>query len=750
MKSSRIITLFASTLIAFLSCNKESAFAPQMPEEKMLTIEAYYGEMETKNVLDVSGNVLWNPHDSISVFFGDYSVPFYAYNTKPATRANFVGTVLITTGSNAEYDENSEDYIYWGVYPYQTHHFKYIPSKYEGGVACFVDESQTATEDTFDRSTFVTVARSRDYSKLAFYNLCGGVRFKLSSSDIETVTFTGNNNEALAGEVVVDMDADGHPYARKHYSEIKTIRLSAPKGTTFKAGVWYYLVSLPSELSAGFTMKFISKSQSKMAVLKTNAPVSIERSHFGSLDCPDANLEYTQYDGSEEKAQLRVELYIKSVKMAEDESFSVELGFPTIAAQKVCEKVEFKVNYFTDLNNPNSIPQKIGSTLYCVGIGYDRINYNKYDKLSVDEQILFNNLRQHRPSKVFYSSKSRTFISVDQSDKNMYNMAHSIFGRYLGSCDNNNYFHLPPVNGSGELLSEGNKIYNILDNEDKLVLQEWGDYSKYRPSQSYSFSSDNEKMWMIDGECPAYLSCDKKELAVFPKKGVSRSLDLSEYNRSFSLKQVEDATFAIASKKYPDDASYTAVRFYMENGYPKTEKAVIGMSLRDISPDGSKSVFLCEDFSKLLDFKKYVKLNPDGTMETKLTLPEDRTSRGFICAAFSAKKDNVIYAFYNVDDNSKLEVFRHNFDTGVTTFLSYKVPYDLVSPTSLEFKAPLLYGEGIYDVDGSTMLYVEVQYLYSGVYNGVYTIAVNCDGLMNSSSVNMTKGSRPESGVKLN
>lgn len=673
MNTCKKIALLAA-MASCLACNKEIEVSTQNSSVKTLTIEAYNAETGTKTLLDEFGSVLWNPNDSITVFFGDYSVPFYSYNSKPATRANFIGTALVTTGNNAEYDGSSEEYEYWGVYPYQTHQFKYIPLKYEGGVACFVDESQTATEDTFDRSTFVTVARSRDYSKLAFYNLCGGVRFKLSSSDIETVTFTGNNNEALAGEVVVDMDADGHPYARKHYSEIKTIRLSAPKGTTFKAGVWYYLVSLPSELSAGFTMKFISKSQSKMAVLKTNAPVSIERSHFGSLDCPDANLEYTQYDGSEEKAQLRVELYIKSVKMAEDESFSVELGFPTIAAQKVCEKVEFKVNYFTDLNNPNSIPQKIGSTLYCVGIGYDRINYNKYDNLSVDEQILFNNLRQHRPSKVFYSSKSHTFISVDQSDKNMYNMAHSIFGRYLGSCDNNNYFHLPPVNGSGELLSEGNKIYNILDNEDKLILLEWGDYNSLLPA----YPAKLLDIWLVENLYPAvfiYDSSDNYIMATFPGKGVMNKIVIPENSDTYGEFPKTGKTKYWVFEDY--SVGRTAIRHLTtENGIPVAGEKVLTNRhyylLQDLYELSKYSIAIlgptCYDES---NGGIYYKLSEGGNISSHV-LPQDFTYGNEIGGAYAMESSGFVARVYYT--KSKKEI---DFNENEIKLLKY----DFVSDT---------------------------------------------------------------------
>lgn len=717
MKNHRFIILFTSSVFAFLSCNRESAFTPHLQVEKTLTIEAYNAEIEAKNTLDESGNVLWNPHDTISVFFGDYSVPFLAYNTKPATRANFIGTVLVTTGGNAEYDESSEDYIYWGIYPYQTHHFKYVPSKYDGGVACFVDESQTAVEGTFDRSTFVTVARSSDYSRLAFYNLCGGVRFKLSSPDIEMVTFTGNNNEALAGEVVVDMDADGHPYAKKHYSEIKTVRLSAPEGTTFKPGVWYYLVSLPAELSSGFTMKFISRSKSKMAVLNSDSHVKIERSHFGSLDCPDANLEYSPYDGSEENEQLRNEMYIKSVKMAEDESFSIEIGYPTIAAQKVFEKMGFKVEkcYIdpsSEQYGSNDVG-KISNTLYKVGISYSGYDYEAYYKLSIEEQYLYEDLRYHMPTHFFYSSKSHTFISVDTSDKELYSITHRYTGTYLGTCGDNNYFYLPPYGPSPDFPSmEGNKIYNIVDGEDELVIQEWGDFNTITDTEYYGHSND-KFLWLIDGLCPAVLCLQNQRynFAVFPEKGVMRSITLPETYSFFSddFYQVGNQLFVKFYNKETNKYGICCLR--MNNGYPVIgDITELGSNYWTLSPQGTESLVLYDP--RHSGCTSYYRLNPDGSIKKVLTYPGLDANDLLLCSGFSYENDYVINL---VEEDYDFMLYKHDLATATTKDLFI----------NLLWSGPLLRSCKHYKEYNK--IYATYDYLFDGQFFRTETFIINCD-----------------------
>lgn len=721
-----------------LACNKEIKVSTQNSSVKTLTIEAYNAEMDTKNAVDASGNVLWNPHDSISVFFGDYSIPFYAYNTKPVTRANFIGTVLITTGTNAEYDESSEDYIYWGVYPYQTHHFKYVPSKYEGGVACFVDELQTATEGTFDRSTFVTVARSNDYSRLAFYNLCGGVRFKLSSSDIEMVTFTGNNNEALAGEVVVDMDTDGHPYAREHYSEIKTIRLSAPEGTTFKPGVWYYLVSLPAELSNGFTMKFISKSQSKMAVLKTGSPVNIERSHFGSLGCPDANLEFSQYDQSEEEVQLKPKMFIKSVEDNGNGTFAVEIGYSTIRVKTLFESIDFKAEGYSDkslINDPYSQQRlkslEIGPVTASLSRVYLFQSYNQpaYEHIYYYDYETYNYMARIAgttafPSDFFYSSKSRKFISVDNSDICKFFAAHNAsYTNYVGTSGNNSFYNLNPFSGSGIGQIQGNKIYNIVDDDDNLFIEEWADYSSITETGYYG---NARYIWLIDGLCPAVfcLQNQKYNFAVFPEKGVMRSIVLPEnYSvSSDSFCQVGEKWFLICEDREKNKCVVFCLR--VEDGYPSIGSVVeLGggdfYRWKAIPIPGSESVMLYD--SHYTGCTSYIKLCPDGSIKEINACPGVDSNDNLLRSSFSQEKDYIINLVEEISyfgDLTNLRLYKHRLDTSTTT--------DLYIPLIWSSGALLDNCSKVYE---DNMIYVTYEYIVDGKYMGQETIIIDCDSM---------------------
>ena len=266
-----------------------------------VTLEAVLADAQaTKTSVNEAGNVYWNPRDSIMVFFGDYAVPFVSYNSAPSAKALFVGTSLTLAGSNENATGDLGDYSYWSVYPMQTRKARYIPTRSAESVFAYVDAIQAGKAGTFDNSTFVTVACSKDWKQLSFYNLCGGIRFKVTGKDIDIVTFKGNNGEKLAGEVSVKMDAAGHPYPAEAYSIQPELQLRAPKGEFFQPGVWYYIVSLPAQLSKGYTMRFISSAAGKVATKTDSAAKEIKRSVFGEIADADAGLEWAEgFDLSE-------------------------------------------------------------------------------------------------------------------------------------------------------------------------------------------------------------------------------------------------------------------------------------------------------------------------------------------------------------------------------------------------------------------------------------------------------------------
>lgn len=327
--------------------------APGIGEQ--IEIEAFLAESpEVKSSVADGGVVRWTPRDSIVVFFGDYGLPFYSYNSAPATRAMFVGNTLTVSGSTEIEGNDGEDYVYWGVYPLQTRRSQARAFRAGDGVYAYVDPVQTARAGTFDDATFVTVARSADYNKMAFYNLCGGVRFQVTGENIDIVTFQGNGGEILAGESLVRMDAEGYPYPAELCSNRTVVRLRAPEGTCFEPGVWYYIVTLPAELSQGYTMKFISSGEGMAATRRHDGSVSIKRSVFGEIADADAGLERTTYDASTDL----------------QEDFLVEVGNVQYDGETLSASPLYHSHWLEDLFEKNNLYLQSGILASFTEVGY--------------------------------------------------------------------------------------------------------------------------------------------------------------------------------------------------------------------------------------------------------------------------------------------------------------------------------------------------------------------------------------------
>ena len=341
----KLLNLLAVTVVVlsgFASCVK-AELTPVAENEKAaeVTLEAVLAESQaTKTSVNDAGNVYWNPRDSIMVFFGDYAVPFVSYNQAPSAKALFVGTSLTLAGSNENATGELDGYTYWSVYPMQTRKAMYVPSRNGESVFAYVDALQTGKAGTFDNSTFVTVACSTDWKQLSFYNLCGGIRFKVTGEDIDIVTFKGNDGEKLAGEVSVKMDASGLPFPAEVYSIQPELQLRAPAGECFKPGVWYYIVSLPAQLSKGYTMNFVSTAAGKIATKTVSDAKEIKRSVFGEIADADAGLEWVE--GFDESMLGDMEDAIEVTKVVyneETKNYELEVVYHNRYIQQLAEKV---------------------------------------------------------------------------------------------------------------------------------------------------------------------------------------------------------------------------------------------------------------------------------------------------------------------------------------------------------------------------------------------------------------------------
>ena len=280
--------LLALATAALFSCSRNEVEDPDAGGVHV-TIHAYQeGAIDTRTTLvDGGTQVYWEPSDEIKVFFRGSGSRFISQNTQDATVTDFTGTLNVVVGLN---EGASGSNTLWGLYPYRAD-----ATSDGASVTTTLPAEQAGRAGSFAKGTNITLAQSTSFD-LAFYNVCGGIRFSLTQEGVKEVVFEGQNNESIAGKVKIAF-ADGVPTIQEVVEGQKTITLSAPNGGTFETGKWYYIVALSGTLSNGFKMTFNKDSQ--YATLKSSGSKTIKRGIFGSLADADEDLIYKDKEGGD-------------------------------------------------------------------------------------------------------------------------------------------------------------------------------------------------------------------------------------------------------------------------------------------------------------------------------------------------------------------------------------------------------------------------------------------------------------------
>ena len=268
--------LFAVASLVFFGCIKETD--PSVSRERKITIRAYHegGDLTRTTVLDGGTQVFWEPNDQILVFFKERRILFSSSNTENVLVSEF-------TGSLPELEEAGTEDMVWGLYPPKEN------ATYDGtSITTYLPPDQIGRAGSFAKNTHITLAQSSDLN-LAFYNVCGGLRFSLAQEGIKKVVFEGNNGEAIAGKIKISFEG-GIPVVQEVIESKTRIQLIAPNGEPFQVGQWYYIEAIPGTLNDGFKLTLYKDSE--FIEYSSSHLVTIKRSVYGSLGDVDRDLEF--------------------------------------------------------------------------------------------------------------------------------------------------------------------------------------------------------------------------------------------------------------------------------------------------------------------------------------------------------------------------------------------------------------------------------------------------------------------------
>ncbi len=269
-------------LLCVCACSVEMETPVLTPTQ--LTFSATMGDSPTtKTHLSSDGkSPLWNAGDAINVFYGELSSgKFTSTSGNNVVSASFSGSLNVMSGT---IEAGAGARKFFGVYPYAD------DNTCDGtSVTTTILSTQVSDAGSFATGMSPSVARS-DNLDLAFYNICGGIAFSVKEAGITSITFTGNNDEAIAGKVKVGFDSNGKPVIEEVLSKATSVTVKPSTGTFKNDGTLYYALLLPQTYSQGLTFSF-TKAGQRGQFVRTKS-TTLARSVFGRLLNIDDGVEF--------------------------------------------------------------------------------------------------------------------------------------------------------------------------------------------------------------------------------------------------------------------------------------------------------------------------------------------------------------------------------------------------------------------------------------------------------------------------
>ncbi len=288
----RLLYFFLPVILSVTSCVEKESI---MTKDVLVNIVAELDSPTKASVINGGAKVLWERSDSITILSGQ------RVNTYPAVEpdVNSSHVPYISSVTLHEVNVPLNQPIY-GLYP-GTEDASIDVADH---ITTTLSASQTCPAGSFDKHTHILVAKqttpsspSPSYRKsasgvaiidirLPFMSVCGGIRFSLKNDNIKRISFEGMNNESLAGRISINVenkepDVDG-------ILDPKGSIVVKPFGSKyFCPGYWYFIETIPVELSDGFRVKFYTDDQ--VGEIVSNQSIQIKRSTYLSISSFDDN-----------------------------------------------------------------------------------------------------------------------------------------------------------------------------------------------------------------------------------------------------------------------------------------------------------------------------------------------------------------------------------------------------------------------------------------------------------------------------
>lgn len=230
-----MIMSVAAIAVTFVCCSEDIQKDIASGEKVMMKFTAKGDEVFTHTVLTENNKVEWQNGDKISLFDpGSNNNEFITSES---------GASVIFTGEAVDAEGD-----YYALYPFDN------GAKNENGnITTSLPSRQAAFSGSFSTMLNPSVAKAGTDNTLIFKNTCALIKFSLEAgNNVHSVKFRGNNNEPLAGNIFINVNASDHPQASVLSDEESNTEIELTGD--FSNGGNFYFVATPAVLSKGLTL----------------------------------------------------------------------------------------------------------------------------------------------------------------------------------------------------------------------------------------------------------------------------------------------------------------------------------------------------------------------------------------------------------------------------------------------------------------------------------------------------------------
>ena len=271
MKKSLFILSAVATLV---SCSpRETEMPLNSGPVCEISLTARFENPGTKTTLVDGKKVCWLPGDNIHVFTYSSDALFSCDIQEMAGECAFKGSISLS-----EY--------YYACYPA-------VPgATFEwGAIKTTLPQSQVAVDNNVDSRYLLSAGVSSRDGVILFRNVPSGICFTLESDDIKYVELVGNDRETIAGDIRINIYDDRLQTEVEPGGGASSVRLSAPGGGSFKPGVPYYVLCVPTVFNKGLSL-VMHKDNDLSATFSIDSPIELKRSVFGRISLADKGLKF--------------------------------------------------------------------------------------------------------------------------------------------------------------------------------------------------------------------------------------------------------------------------------------------------------------------------------------------------------------------------------------------------------------------------------------------------------------------------